>query len=221
MLNISTARLSGKQKVSTYLLKSVNLNFRSLLFAGAILVPNSGYITTEADMGLYAKPVTANVHVVEKPKVPITQSSATQTTIELVKIEKEDVRKVYLETLFNKYKAPLGAKAQAFLDTADKYNLDWRLLPAISIIESQGGRRIPKNSYNAWGWGIPTGAKSGKAFASWEAGIETVARGLKEKYVDIGLDTPEKMNRKYAASKVWGSNVRKVMNKISPTVEVQ
>ena len=37
------------------------------------------------------------------------------------------------------------------IEIADKYNLDWRLLPAISVRESSGGKQMCKN--NPFGWG--------------------------------------------------------------------
>lgn len=61
------------------------------------------------------------------------------------------------------------------------------LIVAISGKESTFGHRIPKGSYNAWGW------DSGKArFKSWDDGIHTVASGLKNKYQLSNLDKTAK-----------------------------
>jgi len=62
-----------------------------------------------------------------------------------------DPRTVRLETYFAKYDMPLVAHAQTFIDAADHYNLDWRLLPAIGVQESSGGKYMQLN--NPFGWG--------------------------------------------------------------------
>ena len=43
-----------------------------------------------------------------------------------------------IEEFFNSYKSVLSTEANTFISVADKYNLDWRLLPAISMQESIG-----------------------------------------------------------------------------------
>jgi hypothetical protein len=194
------------KNVRTYLPQSKQ-NISAWAITGAFMMPNYGlYSPTPA-----AQPITPTVTVAEYNTLITTNVSS---------IEVVDIRKSKLEAYLNKYKAPLAAEVDTLLAAADKYDLDWRLVAAISVIESQGGKRIPKGSFNAWGWGIPTGKSSGIAFKNWEHAIETISKGLKEKYVDKGLDTPEKMNKKYAASKVWGANVRKAMIKINPTEEI-
>ena len=61
--------------------------------------------------------------------------------------------------------------------------------------ESNLGKTIPNDSYNAWGYGV-YGGKVTK-FNSWEEAIERVSRGLRRDYFDHGLDTPEKIMPKY------------------------
>lgn len=100
-----------------------------------------------------------------------------------------DARVQILTKYLKAQKSPLANHAGTFVTVADKYSLDWRLLPAIAGKESGFGRVIPSGSHNAWGWGIPTGAKSGHAFSTWDAAIETVGRGLREKYYNRGYDT--------------------------------
>lgn len=96
--------------------------------------------------------------------------------------------------------APLANYANFIVDMADKYSIDWRLVPAIGMCESNGGKSIPEDSYNAWGW-----AASEKDLAektgiynnnSWEAGIERVTKGLKNAYYHLidpsdGIDFDE------------------------------
>ncbi|MBI4130819.1 hypothetical protein HY468_05865 [Candidatus Roizmanbacteria bacterium] len=128
-----------------------------------------------------------------------------------------DERVVKLKMYLEELKSPLAPYAQTFVTEADTYELgdNWSLVAAIAGVESTFGKHIPRESYNAWGWGIPTGAKSGIGFDNWDHGIEIVTKGLKEKYIDRGADTPEKMSRIYAPpSKTWAGNVRFFMKKI-------
>ena len=61
--------------------------------------------------------------------------------------------------------------------------------------ESNGGKKIPEGTFNAWGWGITASDTLG--FDSWEHGINTVGRGLKRDYLDKGFVTPEQIMSKY------------------------
>jgi len=125
-------------------------------------------------------------------------------------IGKKDCRIEKLRSFLESYNSPFSNKAVYLIEIADKYEIDWRLIPAISGIESTFGRQIPYNSYNAYGW-----ANGTYRFNSWEESFEKVAKTLKEKYIDRGLDTPEKMGPVYAPpSKTWAGKVRYFMNKI-------
>ena len=81
---------------------------------------------------------------------------------------------------------------------ADKYEIDYRLVPAIAMQESNLCKVIPHNSYNCWGWGIYGNTVT--RFSSYEESIETVSRGLKKYYVDQGLKTPDQIMKKYNPS---------------------
>jgi hypothetical protein len=116
----------------------------------------------------------------------------------------------YLESL----DSPLAPYANTFVEQADKFNLDWRLVVSIAGIESTFGKRVPKNSFNAWGWGMPTASSDGIRFIDWNEGIITVSKGLKEKYIDRGLTTIEQIGKQYAASPTWAQRVRFFMNQI-------
>ncbi|MCX8008752.1 MAG: hypothetical protein N3A54_03525, partial [Patescibacteria group bacterium] len=112
----------------------------------------------------------------------------------------KDKRVVVLEKYLQQYNSPLAPYAETFIQEADIHNIDWKLVAAIAGLESQFGKRIPKNSYNAWGWGIPTPESKGIYFQSWNHGIQTVSRGLKENYTQKGLITIEQIGKRYAAS---------------------
>ena len=135
-------------------------------------------------------------------------------------IANRDQRVQILTNYLKSQGSPLASHAGTFITVADKYNLDWRLLPAIAGKESTFGLYIPDGSYNAWGWGIPTGATSGKGFKSWDDGIETVGWGLRHKYFNQGLDTLSEIEAVYtppsAAQKShpWMNGVNEFMLEI-------
>jgi hypothetical protein len=118
----------------------------------------------------------------------------------------DDDRIEILENYFAKYNSPLQKEAKHFVNAADKYDMDWRLVAAISGVESTFGKFTPGyNSYNAWGWGVY--GNQCMYFKSWEDGIYTVSSGLKTNYLNKGLTNPYTINRVYAASPTWGSKV--------------
>ena len=115
-----------------------------------------------------------------------------------------DERTLILKAYFKKYNSPLEESANDFIEAADTYNLNWRLVPAIAGVESTFGKRIP-GGYNAWGWGVY--GTQAIYFTSWRHGIFTVSEGLRKNYINKGYITPFEMNRIYASSPVWGRNV--------------
>lgn len=116
-------------------------------------------------------------------------------------VEMGDARPVIVENfLENLYGTPIAPYSKLMVEVADKYGIDFRLLPAIAIVESGGGKAIPEGSYNAWGYGIYGDQVLG--FTSWEEGIQKMAEYLKDEYIDRGFDTPEKIMPKYAPPSV-------------------
>src|SRR5947207_1069606 len=63
---------------------------------------------------------------------------------------KADPRLPLLERFFESADAPAKAYSHIFLAEADHYDLDWRLLPSISFVESTGGKWAANN--NMFGW---------------------------------------------------------------------
>ncbi|MFV1917239.1 MAG: hypothetical protein ACC618_02005 [Patescibacteria group bacterium] len=139
--------------------------------------------------------------------VPVVTESA---SVRREKVESGyDYRVNLLETYFKGYNSPLADHAKHFIYFADKYGLDWRLVPAISGVESTFGKNIPTGSYNAYGW-----ANGSYYFESWLNSIEIVSKTLREKYIDRGANTLPKIARRYAASPTWERKVRFFMNEI-------
>lgn len=117
-----------------------------------------------------------------------------------------DGRKQALESFFRSYNSPLLGSEDAFIQVADKYNLPWTLLPAIAGKESGFGKVIPYGSYNAWGWGIFTGQKTGINFLSWEDGINGVGAGIRKNYFNKGMDTVASMEYSYTPPSANGTH---------------
>ena len=128
--------------------------------------------------------------------------------------KEDDSRIIKLRAFLRQYNSPFESEAATFVHTADLYNLDWKFVVCIAGLESTFGKHIPVGSYNAWGWGIPTGASSGIAFSSWEKGIVTVSRGLRMEYINKGFVGVEDIGRRYAASPTWAVRVRYFMEKL-------
>ena len=121
-----------------------------------------------------------------------------------------DYRVQILRNYFESHNSPLSEHSETFIAEADKYDLDWRLVPAISGVESTFGKKIPHNSYNAYGW-----AGGEYRFESWENSVHIVSSALREKYINNNAVTINQIGARYAPpSTTWSSNVRFFMNKI-------
>jgi len=125
-----------------------------------------------------------------------------------------DSRAKILKDFLGLYNSPLVPFASTFVTTADKYSLDWKLVAAISGVESTFGQQIPYESFNGWGWGIY--GDNVIRFSSWKQGIETVSQGLRTNYIDKwGARDVYEIGALYAASPTWAQRVDYFMGKIS------
>lgn len=136
-------------------------------------------------------------------------------SIESTQVDRAEV----LRTFLQKYNSPMVDNVDTFILVADKYGLDYRLLPAISCMESTCGHRLIPGTYNAWGWGIY--GKNVISFESFDEGIERVGKGIYEGYVLKGLDTPRKMAPVYTPPRSghWLSGVTTFMNQMDNICE--
>jgi len=82
-----------------------------------------------------------------------------------------DPRLFHLHTFFAQHNSPLAELAPEFLAAADENDLDWRLLPSISLVESSGGKFYRNN--NVFGWD-----SCNRRFPSVRASIRLVATQL-------------------------------------------
>ena len=119
------------------------------------------------------------------------------------------ILKLYLE----RYNSPLAEHADTFIAEADKHNLDWKMVAAISGVESGFGLAIPPYSYNGWGFNVY--GNNVRGFASWDDGIEVVSKALREEYMDArGARNVYEIGSTYAADPAWAYKVTNYMNEI-------
>ncbi len=124
---------------------------------------------------------------------------------DIVETRELDEKAKILASYLASHNSPMQYHAQDFIDAAEAYNLHWTLLPSIAGVESTFGKHIP-GGYNAYGWAIYN-SSSRFGFKSWRDGMFTVAKGLREGYLNKGLTDPYSINRVYATSPHWGRNV--------------
>lgn len=130
-----------------------------------------------------------------------------------ISITQSDHRVKILEDYLLEIGSPLSPHAKNFVESADKYDLDWRLLVSIAGLESGYGKHQPANSHNGWGWGYNNG--SVKHFVSWNVAIDEISRGLREGYLkEIEGSDPFIIGPTYASSPTWAARVSYNMEKI-------
>ncbi len=161
-------------------------------------------------LGLLLIPFVTNIH---SGKV-VAENNPRYIADQEVKVvaKSVDPRALVLKDYLAKYNSPLQDNAQDFVDAADLYGIDWKLVPAISGVESTFGKVTP-GGCNAWGWGIYGDNRF--YFPSCKNAIYTISKGLKEDYISRGLLTPYQLNTRYASSPTWGTHVAYFLNDIN------
>jgi hypothetical protein len=119
-----------------------------------------------------------------------------------------DARLTALRGFFRKFECPALDYAAEFLEAADDYDLDWRLLPSISYVESTGGKAARNN--NLFGW------DAGRAeFTSPSAGIHQV--GYRLAYSGLYRDkNTDEILATYNPNSDYAAKVKFVMRLIAP-----
>jgi len=147
------------------------------------------------------------------------ENSAIITQEEVVRKEKAEK----IDGYFANRDAPLEGYGMKFVLEAEKYNLDWRLLPAIAMRETTGGKQICKNPNfpnNAFGWGS---CKMG--FESIDKSIEHIAKSISGNNPNVkaykqGMTSSEILKKYNPDSIIPGYSLQviKIMNSINETV---
>lgn len=119
-----------------------------------------------------------------------------------------DPRLLRIQEYFRQRDCPAHVYAEDFVVAADQHNLDWRLLPSLSMIESTGGKATMNN--NMFGWD-----NCNERFRSNREGIYKVASrlGRSRLYKNKSLD---QMLKTYNPHEGYGVKVKLVMNQLGP-----
>ena len=115
---------------------------------------------------------------------------------------KKDDRAERLAKFLRSQNSPMADDARSLVKTADKYDLDWKLLPAIAGVESTYGIFVPTGSYNPFGWN-----NGSFYFENWAVSSDYVAKQIKVRWGYMGTATPWKIGPSYAANPNWASRV--------------
>jgi hypothetical protein len=128
------------------------------------------------------------------------RESTSSTSISLHKIA---IKRKAMTEVLRRYNAPLLTEVDSFIEACTTYNLDCYLLPSISGVESTFGRFLIPGTYNPFGWG-----RGLIEFKSYNETIMTVGKALREKYIDRGADTVDKIGRIYCEGDTWSGKVK-------------
>ncbi|CAN5176585.1 hypothetical protein BH09PAT1_BH09PAT1_0970 [soil metagenome] len=127
-------------------------------------------------------------------------------------VQPADARVEMLRQFFTKYHSPLTPFAEEFVTQAETYQLDFRLLPAIAMQETNLCLKSHEDSYNCWGFGVYGGKYM--YFDNYPQAIETISKALALRYRDKhGLVTPEEIQHMYTPSNdgSWAYSVNHFM----------
>lgn len=129
-------------------------------------------------------------------------------------IYQQDGRVEKIKQFLRKYDSPLESYARDIIDAAERYGLDYRLVPAIAMQESNLCLKIPEDSNNCWGYGIYGG--NVHKFSDYKEGIYAVSKTLGTKYKDRGLVTPDQIMTMWTPSSngSWAFGVNHFMDKL-------
>lgn len=144
------------------------------------------------------------------PKIVYSEYVASGSSAQLVNkniVNNEDlnykIKEIVISRILDRYHSPLVGEEKNFISSCRKYQLDCYLLPSIAGLESTFARFIWPNSYNPFGWG-----GGYIMFDSWRDGIDTVAKGLRENYLNKGALTIDQIGPIYSESPTWATRVK-------------
>lgn len=123
--------------------------------------------------GVHSDEILQNA-LVQKINIAANKTLALNQDMDVLEAEVRQINASAIDAYFSERNMPLAGLGMKMVVEAEKNDLDWRLLPAIAVRESTGGKNdCKKVAFNPFGWGS---CKIG--FKSNEAAIETVARNL-------------------------------------------
>jgi hypothetical protein len=163
-------------------------------------------VTVSMPLGIFSNPK-VDTETIQIPQIVLAQQENIEAINGLLAFNQELDRKAEIlrtqaeaiDAYYRKYNMPLEGTGMIMAKAAQENGLDWRLLPAISVIESTGGIHACKNATHSFmGWG------SCKInFNSDKEAIEIIAQNL-------GGNDPD-TDHHYA-----GKSVKEILQKYNP-----
>jgi len=195
--------------MKTYNKKNLLMLIVGILTTG-LIVNMISEITPNTAVGIdeksFEKAYAKDLEYIESTPV---EETILETAVSISAEDIENQRKIEnIRNFLIERNSPLAQYASEFVYAANEYGIDYRLVAAISIVESSGGIHNFK-PYNAWGWGS-------YGFDDWKDGIWSVSKGLATGYYSRGLDTPLEIARVYCppSASSWSGKVTRLMNQI-------
>jgi hypothetical protein len=111
-------------------------------------------------------------------------------------------------------KGVLANKGELIASKCIKYGMDPYVAVAIMLHETGCFHKCSYISTKYYNVGGMRGRKGYMHFSSIDEGINKFLDNLYKGYYKVGLDTPEKMNKKYAADLNWATHVNYHINQI-------
>lgn len=157
----------------------------------AVLVLATAYFRdkqTNSDRDVFKFEVGANVVATEPTREVVREPATTKPSpnVKSQNLTTPEPNLGALQAWMTKYGCIEADLAGEYIHQAQIYGIDWRLLPAISRLESQCGRHYINN--NLWGW-----ASGKKKFENFSQGIAFVSEQLANASYYKGKGTREKL----------------------------
>lgn len=139
-------------------------------------------------------------------------------------IKSGDARPLIINDYLAEFQSPMTGMGEFIVAKADELGnrlpLDPTYLAFLTVAvgqnESNLGKRMPPNCFNAWGYGIHSAGTL--CFQNWEEGITRFMTGVAEDYITKrGLDTPEEMMTMYtpySPNGAWAKGVKQFLENL-------
>jgi hypothetical protein len=122
--------------------------------------------------------------LINKPMIPDPVDGGVSLNLNIFKsddatVSPTDTRAEKIDAYFSKWDLPLAGYGAKMVAAADKYDLDWRILPALAMLETTGGKNLCDNvrngirNHNIAGFG-----GCSLFFATYEACFDAVAKTI-------------------------------------------
>lgn len=193
-----------------------HIGMKVLLFAFSWFFFSAGVILAGAATVNYLlhPPVDLDAYS-ETVKISSAQPPVPNLTAEAVgEGQSGDARVILVQNFLERHESPLAQEdhfGQVLVDLADEQGIDFRLMPAIAMQESNLCKVTPPGSYNCLGLGVHE--RGTWEFDSYKSNFAAAAKVLKKNYIDKGLTNPVDIMGKYTpkSNGSWANSVNQWM----------